>query len=111
MLLAIPYVGDLCYRGHLVILASSPTIHLLLTEFHKNPIGGHQGALKTYQRLAREVNWKGMKARARSFIAECEVCHQAKYLTLAPIGLLQAIPISESVGRHCYGFCGRVAQI
>lgn len=47
------------HRGCLVIPATSPIIPLLL--MHNSPTGGHQGVLKTFQRLAKELYWKGMK--------------------------------------------------
>ena len=75
----------------------SPDITLLLAEFHNSQIGGHHGALKTYQRLAREVYWRGMKAHIRTYVAECSVCQQAKYLSLTPAGFLQALPIPDRV--------------
>lgn len=77
--------GQLLYfKRRLVLPSDSITIPLLLWEFHSSPVGGHHGALKTYQQLAREVYWEGMKARVCTFVAECEICQQAKYLSLAP---------------------------
>ncbi|KAA0039075.1 putative retroelement pol polyprotein [Cucumis melo var. makuwa] len=70
----------LCYHVCLVLPKDSPTIPLLLAKFHNNPIGGHHGALKTYQRLAREVYWRGMKAHIYTYVVECSVCQQVKYL-------------------------------
>lgn len=46
--------------------------------YHSTPVEGHHGTFKTYRRLAREVYWKGMKAKVCSFVAECSVCQQAK---------------------------------
>ena len=83
---------DICYKEE-----DSPNITLLLAEFHNSPIGGHHGALKTYQRLAREVYWRGMTAHIRTYVAECSVCQQAKYLSLTPAGFLQALPIPDRV--------------
>ena len=83
---------DICYKEE-----DSPNITLLLAEFHNSPIGGHHGALKTYQRLAREVYWQGMKAHIHTYVAECSVCQQAKYLSLTSTGLLQALPIPDRV--------------
>lgn len=38
-----------------------------------------------------------MKATVRLFVGDCSVCHQAKYLSLAPAGLLQPLPIPEQI--------------
>lgn len=70
---------------------------MLLQEFHNSPVGGHHGALKTYQRLSREVYWCGKKARVRAFVADCAICQHAKYLSLAPAGLLSPLPIPDKI--------------
>lgn len=40
-----------------------------------------------------------MKANVRSFVAECATCQEAKYLTLALVGLLQACLFRIRCGR------------
>lgn len=87
----------LYYHKRIVLPEDSPTIPLLLEAFHSSPIGGHGGVLRTNQRLACEVYWVAMKARVKTFIAECTVCQQAKYIALAPAGLLQPLPILDGV--------------
>lgn len=87
----------LYYRGKIVLPKDSLTIPLLLEAFHSSPFGGHGGVLKTYQRLARGVYWVGMKARVKVFVAECSVCQQAKYIAIAPAGLLQPLPIPDHI--------------
>lgn len=64
----------LTYHDRLVLPANSPTTPLLLDEFHNSPVGGHQGALKTYQQLSREVYWTRVKARIRVFLPKCAIC-------------------------------------
>ncbi|MCH80746.1 enzymatic polyprotein, partial [Trifolium medium] len=49
--------GVLFYHGRLVISQSSPSIPLLLEEFHCTPTGGHSGFLRTYRRLAENLYW------------------------------------------------------
>lgn len=87
----------MCYQGKLILSTCSLIVLLLLNEFHNSPIRQHQGVLKTYQRLSKEVYWPGMKAVVRKFVTECVVCQQAKYLALAPAGLLQAFSLLELV--------------
>jgi len=76
---------------------SSPFIPKLLEQFHTSPIGGHEGAFKTFKRLSSEVYWKGMRKDVVEFLKGCQVCQQNKYSTLSPAGLLQPLPIPTKV--------------
>lgn len=40
--------GILFYQGRLVLSPNSPSIPLLLKEFHETPMGGHSGFFRTY---------------------------------------------------------------
>lgn len=85
--------GVLFKERRLVIPAESPFIPALLTQFHASAIGGHEGVLKTFKRMAREVYWPGMRSDITEFIKACEVCQRNKYSTLSPAGLLTPMPI------------------
>lgn len=61
------------------------------------PTDGHQGVLKTYQRLKRCFYWQSMKQDIKKFVSKCAVCQQNKYETIAPLGLLQPFPIPEKI--------------
>lgn len=76
--------GVLMKDNRLVILEKSPFIHTLMRQFHDSKVGGHEGVLKTFKRIAREVMWKGMR-------------QQNKYSTLSPAGLLSPLPIPHQV--------------
>lgn len=51
----------------------------------------------TYQWLAREVYWKGMKGDVARRVAECNTCQRQKYSTMAPGGLLQPLELPNKV--------------
>lgn len=85
------------YKGRIVLPPTSPTIPLLLQEFHNNPIGGHNGVVKVYQRIKKEFIWPGMKASVRAFVEDCSVCQQAKYMSMAPAGLLLLLPVLQMI--------------
>lgn len=81
----------------LVIPAKSPFIPSLMKQFHNSNVGGHEGVLKTFKRMSREVLWKGMHADITEFIKVCTVCQQNKYSTLSPAGLLSLLSIPLQV--------------
>lgn len=84
--------GHLFNEGRLVIPAKSPFIPSLMKQFHDSDIGGHEGVLKTFKRMVREVCWKGMRSDVTEFIKSCEVCQKNKYTTLS-----HALPIPLQV--------------
>ncbi|XP_062085564.1 uncharacterized protein LOC133791660 [Humulus lupulus] len=80
--------GCLKYRGRLVLPSSSPFIPILLQEYHGSNIGGDSGVLKTFQRVASDLYWQGMRRDIQEFVAACAICQQNKYLAQSPAGLL-----------------------
>lgn len=89
--------GHLFHEGRLVIPTKSPFIPSLMKQFHDSAIGGHEGVLKSFKRMAREVFWRGMRQDVTEFIKACEVCQKNKYSTLSPAGLLSPLPIPLQV--------------
>ncbi|MCH82781.1 hypothetical protein A2U01_0003593 [Trifolium medium] len=60
--------GVLFYQRRLVLSPKSPSIPLLLEEYHSTPAGGHSGFLRTYRRLADNLYWVGMQKYVRDFV-------------------------------------------
>ncbi|CAJ2667675.1 unnamed protein product [Trifolium pratense] len=89
--------GILFYHGRLVIPATSPSIPILLAEFHSTPIGGHSGFLRTYRRIAANIYWVGMQKVVRDFVRACDICQRQKYTATTPGGLLQPLPIPNAI--------------
>lgn len=89
--------GRLLYKGRLVIPSGSTLIPLLLCEFHSTPTGGHSGFLRTYKRIVATLYWNGLKRDVKKFVGECIVCQQNKTQALAPVGLLQPLPIRSLI--------------
>jgi len=89
--------GVLFYHGRLVISPESPSILVLLEEFHSTPTGGHSGFLRTYRRLSDNLYWVGMQKRIRDFVRACDVYQRQKYSATSPGGLLQPLPIPNAV--------------
>ncbi|MCI10393.1 RNA-directed DNA polymerase (Reverse transcriptase), partial [Trifolium medium] len=89
--------GVLFYKGRLVIASNSPSIPVLLKEFHSTPMGGHSGFLRTYRRLADNIYWVGMQKTIRDFVRSCDTCQRQKHAATTPGGLLQPLPIPNAV--------------
>nr|KAJ0228165.1 hypothetical protein LSAT_V11C100046520 [Lactuca sativa] len=89
--------GKLMYKGRLVIPQKSELIPKLLKEFHDSVMGGHAGELRTYQRLAAEWYWVGMRKSVQKHVQACVVCQTQKALTTHPAGLLQPLPLPSQV--------------
>ncbi|GKB03805.1 transposon Tf2-1 polyprotein, partial [Tanacetum coccineum] len=89
--------GKLYHKERLVIPATSPWISQLLEEFHSSPNGGHSGFYRTYRRLASIIYWLGITKSVREFFRACDTCQRYKSSTLSPVGLLQPLPIPDSI--------------
>ena len=89
--------GCLKFKGRMAVPSSSPFIPLILQEYHNTALGGHSGILKTFQRIAQDFHWVGMRRDVQRFVAECAICQQHKYLSQSPAGLLQPLLIPEQV--------------
>ena len=76
---------------------SSSFIPFILAEFHSSPTGGHSKELKTYQRIASELCWVGMRYDIAKFVAECDICQRNKASTMSLAGILQPIPLPLKV--------------
>lgn len=57
----------------------------------------HTGDFKTYQRLAQEWFWPGMRKRVQQYVQACHLCQQNKTSSLSPAGLLQLLPIPSRI--------------
>lgn len=91
------YTVLLMYKGRVVLPNTCALIKLLLKEYHDGPLAGHSGDLKTYQRIAREWYWPGMRREVMKYVLGCEVCQKNKHSTLRPAGLLHPLPIPSQV--------------
>lgn len=60
-------------------------------------MGGHSGRDVTHQRVKNIFYWKGMIKDIQQYIRSCSVCQQCKYDTSAYPGLLNPLPIPDSI--------------
>lgn len=85
------------YKGRIVLPKGCAFIPVILHEYHDSAIGGHTGEFKTYQRVAREWFWPGMRQEIAKYVQACATCQQHKTSTLKPAGLLQPLPVPTKV--------------
>lgn len=50
----------------------------IIKEFHENPLGGHQGVNRTYQRISQQYHWKGMRQMIKKYVISCTTCQLSK---------------------------------
>nr|GEY48135.1 reverse transcriptase [Tanacetum cinerariifolium] len=70
--------GEIRYRGRLVLPRTSEWIPRIFVEFHGDAMGGHEGTQKTYQRMAREFYWVGMRRDVAKLVAKCRTEGQSE---------------------------------
>lgn len=80
--------GFLKYNSRIVVSPTFPWRSKIFEKHHYTPMGGHEGVLKTYQRIKRGFYWLGMKKNVKNWVTECRICQQNKYETVAPPRLL-----------------------
>lgn len=85
--------GVVRHKGMLVLPPKSIIVDNLLTEY----IGGHAGEFKTYQHLANEWFWVGLRKYVAMYVQKCTICQQQKHSTLMPAGLLQPLSIPTRI--------------
>ncbi|GJS00937.1 putative nucleotidyltransferase, ribonuclease H [Tanacetum coccineum] len=64
---------------------------------HESPMGGHSGVNATVQRVKGLFFWKGISKVVRRVIRDCDVCKRAKHENVPSPGLLQPLPIPDTI--------------
>lgn len=65
----------------------------LIMEAHSAALGGHLGARKTLERLARTFTWQGMRKDVHAFCAACNTCQRTKPTQHRQLGQRWPLPI------------------
>ncbi|GMI70195.1 hypothetical protein HRI_000688800 [Hibiscus trionum] len=84
-------------KGRVVVGNSEEPRRDLMLYFHYSPIGGHSGVEVTTRRLGSIFYWKGLRKNIKALVRECGVCQKKKRDLNHPRGLLQPLPIPETV--------------
>ena len=84
-------------KGHIYTVLGSQLRERILHATHDSPLSGHQGFLKTYKIVRERFSQKGLKGDVLRHVHECEACQRNKGELTHPTGLLQQLPIRESI--------------
>lgn len=90
--------GRLLYKERYVLARSTPSIPVLLREYHDSPLRGHAKELKTYLCLVAEWYWEGIRQQVTNFVRGFQICQRAKASNQSLAGLLQNLPIPSNYG-------------
>ncbi|GJX28487.1 retrovirus-related pol polyprotein from transposon 17.6 [Tanacetum coccineum] len=66
-------------------------------ENHHGPMGGHVGIKATMHKLCSLFYWRKMRREIKQFVRNCDVCQRSKPGLSAYPGLLQPLPIPNTV--------------
>ena len=72
----------------------------VMYQAHDHPTAGHMGVRKTYDALARQYYWPGIRAYSRTYVESCPRCRSAKHVTAKRGGLLQCLSIPSRRWSH-----------
>ena len=87
--------GLIGYKGRIWVGNDAALCLKLVQAMHASTVGGHSGVPVTYRRIKQHFYWPGLKAEVRTFVAECQICQQAKPDRSKLLGLLQPLLVPE----------------
>lgn len=67
----------------------------VISVYHDQPIAGHYGAEKTYDRISKRYFWKGMRKDIERYVRNCISCTRYKPSNMKPAGLLQTTAMNK----------------
>lgn len=89
--------NKLTRKGKLVVGNNSVIKNTILQWMHSSSQGGHSGITATLKRIKEVFYWPKMKEAVTEFVRRCLTCQKCKYDHAAYPGLLQPIPLPNSV--------------
>lgn len=85
--------GIIRYKGRILIPQVQDIQSKIISSLHYSPVGGHSGYQVTYHRVKSLFYWTRLKQMIKDFVAECQICQQAKAERVKYPGLLQPLPV------------------
>ena len=65
----------------------------VILQRHNSVLAGHHGRSKTFELIARDFVWPGMRKMIYDYVDSCAICQQSKSRRRKPYGLLTPLPI------------------
>ena len=65
----------------------------IIHQRHCSLLAGHHGRIRTYDLIARDFVWPGMRKMIYSYVDSCVICQQAKVRKSKDVGLLRPLPV------------------
>ena len=87
--------GLIRYKGRIWVGNDAALRLKLVQALHASVVGGHSGVPITYRCIKQHFYWPGLKDIVRAFVAECQICQQAKPDRSKLLGLLQPLLVPE----------------
>jgi len=83
---------------------------MVISQFHDDPLAGHVGRRKTYQKLEDRVFWLGMAKAVGAYVRKCSACAKAKPTHFPPVPSTSYVPDApweicsiDLAGPYCKG--------
>jgi hypothetical protein len=77
----------------------------IISEYHNSPSAGHSGAKPTLSRLAASFLWPGAHKDVKTWVQQCSVCQQNKYLPSKKTRSITTLGnTTTGMGRSLHGF-------
>lgn len=82
-------------QRHYRVYLPNSLISAVLHHYHSNPLSGHMGIYKTYQRLHDIAFWPGMWTDVKNHVKRCVKCQTLKGENRKPAGKIQQVSTSH----------------
>ena len=87
--------GIIRFRGKILVPPDTNMQLAIISTLHNTAVGGHSVGFVTYQKVKQLFTWKSMKKMVTEFVAQCQICQQAKSERVKYPGLLQPLPVPK----------------
>ena len=77
------------------IVAPRELVPLIMSKYHDDPLAGHSGADKTYDKINRHFYWPVMHNDVAKYVHSCDKCQKCNPPNAKPMGLMK---IADHVG-------------